>query len=66
MSRMMTTGVPNTPDPLVPVVDMGVGVVLSSTMIGEATAAIAKSNTWGRVTRVVLPSEFTVSAISCN
>lgn len=64
MSRMMTTGVPNTPDPLV--VDMGVAVVLVSTMIGEARAAIAKSNTWGKVTRVVLPSEFTVSAISCN
>ena len=60
----MTTGVPNVAP--FPVVDMGVDVVLVSTMIGEATAAIAKSNTWGRVTRVVLPSEFTVSAISCN
>ena len=63
----MTTGVPNTPVvPAFTVVDMGVDVVLVSTMIGDATAAIAKSNTWGRVTRVVLSSEFTVSAISCN
>lgn len=42
----MTTGAPNSW--LVPpfsVVDMGVDVVLVSTTIGDATAAIAKSNT---------------------
>ena len=58
ITRMGVASVPLVPDSVVVVI-----VVSASTMSGEATAAMANSNTCGRVT-MVGSSEFTDSAIS--